>query len=289
MPSRQLFDEDAYRFLHPDVAAAISAGIVDSGWQHFALHGFAEGRQWVPQLNPLLGVSREIAPGDEMFFGNEDHYFDVGVSALHVIETALFAARMDRSVIKTVLDLPCGFGRVTRFLKQAFPQARLTACDLNREGVDFCAKAFGATPVMSDVEVGQIPPLGKYDLIWCGSLLTHLSEEKITAFIQLFQRSLQPNGILVFTSHGRRSAAELAEGKHQYGLNHQQIETLLASYRQRGFAYVDYSGQADYGISLIQPSFILAHIVENSTWQLLGYHETGWDKRQDVICLQKRA
>lgn len=287
-PPRNEFDEEGYLFLHPDVAIAVYAGIVGSGWQHFTLHGFAEGRQWRSKTDPLIGVAQEISPRDEMLFGNETHYFDVGESALHCIETALFAARREKSGIKQILDLPCGHGRVMRFLKKAFPAARLTACDLNQDGVDYCAKVFGAVPVLSQATVDDIPLREKFDLIWCGSLLTHLPEEKCAAFFQLFQRLLHPQGILVFTTHGRHSANELATGKHRYGINDQQIADLLGRYRQRGFGYVDYGSQSGYGISLALPSFVLANFVQHPEWQLISYHENGWDKRQDVVCLQRK-
>jgi len=287
MPSRNEFDEDAYRQLHPDVAAAIRTGNVGSGWQHYMLHGFAEGRPWIPKPDPLTNVRKEIAPGDEMYRGDEAHYFDVGESALHCIETALFAARRKKSSINRILDLPCGHGRVMRFLQKAFPVARLTACDLEREGVEFCAKNFAALPVVSRVEVADIPLEGPYDLIWCGSLLTHLPQEKCAAFLKLFQRLLLPGGLLVFTLHGRRCETELETGKNRCGLDDPQIASLLADYRRTGFGYVDYADSPGYGISLALPSFVLANFVQDPKWQLLGYHETGWDQRQDAICLRR--
>ena len=289
LPPRNEFSEDGYIQLHPDVAAAIETGIVGSAWQHFTLHGFAEGRQWIQKPDPLIGVSREIAPDDEMFYGNTDHYFDVGESALHCINTALFAARRETSSIQSILDLPCGHGRVMRFLRKAFPEAQLTACDLHRDGIEFCAKAFGAVPVLSKVEVESIPLTGNFDLIWCGSLLTHLPQERCAAFLRLFQRLLPPGGILVFTMQGRHSESELANGKHQYGLNPTQIADLLRDYRQKGFGYVDYASGSGYGISLALPSFVLENFVQRPEWQLLGYHENGWDKRQDVISVRRIA
>lgn len=287
LPSRNVFDENAYLLLHPDVAAAIGSGIVDSGWQHFTLHGFAEGRPWVPKPDALVGVAQDLSPHDEMFYGNRDHYFDVGESALHCIEAALATARRDKSSVRQILDLPCGHGRVLRFLKQGFPEARLTACDLNGDGVRYCAKVFGATPVLSKVEIGDIPLNGEFDLIWCGSLLTHLPEGKCAAFLQLFQRQLRPGGILVFTTHGRHCAHELRTGKNKCGLDDGLIANLLAQYHRSGFGYVDYSPGSGYGISLALPSWVLATFVQPAGWKLLGYHEGGWDRRQDVIALQK--
>lgn len=287
LPSRTEFDEDAYLRLHPDVAEAAYAGIVGSAWQHFTLHGFAEGRQWVRKTDPMAGVSREIAAGDEMYSGNEAHYLDTGESALHCIQTALFAARRPRSSIKTILDLPCGHGRVMRFLKKNFPEAQLTACDLNADGVSYCANTFGADPVISHVDPREIPLNGPFDLIWCGSLLTHLSKGNCAAFIERFEHLLRPDGITVFTTHGRHCALELKSGKNRCGLNDQQISRVLDEYEATGFGFVEYESQPAYGISLSQPSFVFSSFVQPANWQLLGFHENGWDRRQDVTCLKK--
>ena len=287
IPSRGEFSEEGYLQLHPDVAAALEAGIVGSAWQHFILHGQREGRQWVRQPNPLEGACLEIAPDDEMLHGNVDHYFDVGASALSCVEAALKTARRDPSTIRSILDLPCGHGRVLRFLRKAFPVAQLTACDLNRSGVEFCARTFGAIPVVSQVEIDRIPLHGGFDLIWCGSLLTHLDEHQCAAFLRLFHRQLARGGLVVFTLHGRACEAELASGRNKCDLDDRLIATLLDDCRRRGFGYVDYTAQSGYGFSLARPSFVLERFIQHSSWQLVGYHENGWDKRQDVVCLRK--
>lgn len=288
MPARSEFDEQAYLDLYPDVARGVASGHIASGWQHFEAHGFNEGRSWFTQPDALAGVSRAISPHDEMYGGNPDHYFDVGSSALHSIAAALFAARRREASIQQILDLPCGHGRVMRFLRKRFPQACLTACDLNASGVDYCAETFGAQPVHSRPEATDIPlPSATYDLIWCGSLLTHLSEPQCAEFIQLFHRLLRPGGIALFTTHGRRCADELLSGKNRCGLDEAQITTLLAQYQNQGFGYVDYRDQSGYGISLSQPAFILRRFVQTPAWELLGYYESLWDKRQDVVALRR--
>lgn len=287
LPARNEFDEEGYLQLHPDIAQGVTVGRIESGWQHFNRAGFAEGRQWLSRPDPFVGVRREISPRDEMFIGNEAHYFDVGESALHAIETALYTARRPRSTVNRILDLPCGHGRVLRFLLKAFPEAELTACDLNQDGIDFCARNFGAVPVMSRREVAEIPLHGEFDVIWCGSLLTHLPAGQWTEFLGLFHRLLGHRGILVFTTHGRHYEPELAAGINPHGIDDARIPDLLRGYREAGFAYVDYPGQSGYGFSLVHPAYVLSRFISPSAWQLLGYHEAGWDRRQDVISLRK--
>lgn len=289
LPAREHFDELNYRYHHPDIDAGIEAGAIGSAWQHFADAGFAEGRAWVPQADPLAGVSREIAPGDEMYHGNPGHYFGVGASALRCIEGALRVAGRHPDTIKTVVDLPCGHGRVQRFLKKAFPHATLIACDLNRSGVDYCGAAFGALKVYSDPDVDRIPLGGTYDLIWCGSLLTHLPAGKCADFLRLFQRSLRRNGLLVFTMHGRHIAHQLATGTNPHNLEPAQVASILGEYRERGFGYADYSGGSAYGFSLAHPSYVTTRLLDDPSWRLLSYHEAGWDGRQDSIAVQKSS
>ncbi len=287
LPPRGEFSEQGYLRLHGDVAAAVEAGVVGSAWQHFVLHGHHEGRAWVRQADPMIGVSREIAPGDDMFLGNADHYFDVGASALHCIKAAIAAADRDPASIRTILDLPCGHGRVTRFLRKAFPTARLTACDLQAEGVAFCARTFGAEPVVSAKAVADIPLQGPFDLIWCGSLLTHLREEACLDFLRFFRGLLAPDGVLVVTVHGRATEAELANGRSRADLDPASVSRLLAECRARGFAYVDYAGQSDYGFSLVRRDYLTGHLLSAAGLRLVDYQEKSWDFRQDVLALRR--
>lgn len=289
LPRRDEFDADAYVQAHPDVAAAIAVGAVASGWQHFLLHGRGENRPWFPQPDRLAGVSTEISPGDEMFGGNAEHYFDVGESARRVIEQALATVGRPTATVRRVLDLPCGHGRVLRFLRAAFPSAEITACDLNRDGVDFCANHLGAIPVHSHPEPARVPLVGGFDLIWCGSLLTHLPQSRCADFLALFHRVLAPGGLAVVTVHGRHYERELASGRRTVDLPAAQIAELLRQYRECGFGYVDYTDASGYGFSLAHPRFTFERLVPALPWRVVGFHEQGWDQRQDVVVLQRPA
>ncbi len=234
-------------------------------------------------------VIQTIGTGDEMFTGDKAHYFGVGKSALHGIETALTAAGKPRNSIRNILDLPCGHGRVMRFFKAAFPQAQITACDLNKGAVDFCAKTFAAQPVYSSVDVNQIPIHGKFDLIWSGSLLTHLRPEACAEFVRLWNTLLNPGGIMAFTMHGRWVERSLATNRYTYGLKTADVTALLKEYYETGFGYADYPGASGYGISVSSPAYVLSQLVALPDLKLISYQEKGWDNHQDIVCLQKLA
>ncbi len=235
-----------------------------------------------------LEIIQTIGAGDEMFTGDQAHYFGVGKSALHGIETALFAANKPHADIRRILDLPCGHGRVMRYFKAAFPQAQITACDLNRGAVDFCAQTFEAAPVYSQVNISQIPLHGKYDLIWSGSLLTHLRAEPCAEFVRLFSSLVNPGGLIVFTLHGRWVERSLATNRYTYGLKGHDVAALLKDYYATGFGYADYPGMSGYGISVSSPAYVLAQLVSLPDLKLISYQEKGWDNHQDIVCLQKQ-
>jgi len=240
-------------------------------------------------------LDTRIAPGDEMWLRldarelariNEssaaEQYFRVGEAALRAIVKAMVLA--EKTTLGTILDLPCGHGRVMRVLKAAFPGARLTACDLSRDAVDHCARAFGARPVYSDTDPAKVALDDVFDLVWCGSLLTHLDADHYRGFVDLMIDRLAPEGILVFTNHGRwsidyqRILPYIDEGS---------FRTVAEGYDRDGFGYADYPGQPGYGISIAKPSWVAALVERRRDATLLGYHERGWGFHQDVAVVWK--
>jgi SAM-dependent methyltransferase len=241
--------------------------------------------EWQP-----ANVHAEISPEDGMYVeGHRDHYLSVGRSALQGIKLAMLAAGKDDC--QDILDMGCGYGRVLRTLKAAFPEARLTASDLLRDAVDFCAKAFGATPAYSKERPEQIRINGTFDLIWCGTMLTNLNSDRWRGFFDLFHSLLRPGGILVFTTHGHLVADRLRNRSDTYGLQENVVRKLLEDYDRLGFGYGDYSAdvlqiahiESDYGISVSSPSWVCSRVAELPSLRLLTYTARGWDNHQDVV------
>jgi SAM-dependent methyltransferase len=88
-------------------------------------------------------VSRQIADCDAMFAGDTvESYLMVGRSAIELIAVAMIAAR--KADVASVLDLPCGAGRVTRHLRAFFPDAELFVSDIDKNGERFAVDAFAA-------------------------------------------------------------------------------------------------------------------------------------------------
>lgn len=237
-----------------------------------------------------MELDRTISPNDLMYVaGQEEHYFSVGESALDCIRCALLAARRSPSEIRQILDLPCGHGRVLRHFVHEFPQAKVTACDLLRDGVNFCAEVLGATPVYSCPEPGDIPvPRNNFDLIWVGSLMTHFDHALWPKFLDFFRSCLSTNGVLAFTTHGRRTRQIMVENQYDYALPRHLRAELLYQYEQTGFGYVHYVGSDSYGVSLSSVPWVCQQILKVPDLRLVHLSEMAWDNHQDLFaCMRK--
>ena len=231
-------------------------------------------------------IDRTIAPGDEMYCDSMERYLHVAYSGLSCIGLGLAAA--SASEPRSILDLPCGYGRMLRLLQGVFPDAQITAADLNRTAVDFCVSQFGVEGIYSETEPSQIPLGGRtFDLIWCGSLLTHLDADRWAGFLDLFCQRLNPGGVAVFTTHGQITGEWLESGRLMYGLERAPADQVLAAHRASGFGYANYAWSSDYGVSLSAASWVIDRIAQVPGWRLVAWLPRAWDDHQDVWACQR--
>ena len=229
----------------------------------------------------LSKVSTRIYYNDGMYHGDGVHYFKVGLSAISCINEAVENAGL--TTVRSILDFPCGSGRVLRFLVQRFPEAEITACELERGPVEFCVRTFGARAAFSSLNLDEVSLGKKFDLIWCGSLVTHLNESGIIALLKLFHRHLAAGGLMIFTTHGDFVPGRIVRREFDYGLTPEQIEKIGIDYPRTGYGFEDYPGEKDYGVSLTSPEWIRARVRELGGLREVLFKERGWDNHQDVF------
>jgi SAM-dependent methyltransferase len=229
-------------------------------------------------------VSLVIDWKDMMYEGYPTHYFSSGYSALFCVRRALDKAAGKSP--KSILDFGCGHGRVLRSLVADFPHAGLTAADVDVTGVNFCAKMFGAIPVYVGTDFSRLVFNTRFDLIWVGSVFTHLRSERWMILLELFRSILTEDGLLIFSTHGSEVERRLREGQWRwYGLEAERGAKILREYDKRGFGYSDYRKSPDYGVSLSSPEWVSPQIAEVG-FELVLYQENGWDDCQDVWALK---
>jgi len=230
-------------------------------------------------------VNKIIVPGDTMYHGNSAYYFKVGESAISVIDECLSAAGTTK--VTSVLDYACGYGRVLRWTKARFPDARILASDVDGKALAAVKDTLGVETRAADIECSR--DFGEtFDLIWTGSLLTHLREADTCRVLAFLLRQLSPLGLFVFTTHGPYVARRIATGDKLYGLDEQAAEQLISSYKKTGYGFGVYSNQRSYGISAVTPAKMMA-LVEQTGRDPVFYRERSWIEHQDVYAVRAVA
>jgi SAM-dependent methyltransferase len=237
-----------------------------------------------PPLN-FPAVAGPIHPDDDMRSpadADAAHYARVGRSAVDAIERALTAAGRGFGDVESCLDMPCGYGRVLRLLAREIAPERITACDINRQAIRFCATQFGVTPLRSTPSLDGMR-LGRHDLIWCGSLVTHLDEERVGQLLRSFATALLPGGIAVVTIHAEAPRSGQFAGRH---------DEIARALREHGHFHVPYDGALfEYGHAWHTPDHICRAFgaASGDRVALVSHQPRGWDEHQDVLAFRRDA
>jgi SAM-dependent methyltransferase len=302
------FDEEMYLQINPDVARAVELGMVPSGEAHYRAMGHAEGRRLTlreaPEVNftlgnldavlagireriaayKLKGVNRLMHPEDDMMRPDvkdpQRAYFAAGEAAIQVITRSLILSR--RTGVDSVLEIPSGAGRVTRHLRAFFPDARLCVSDVNKTAVEFAARTFSAEVFEASADFSQLPEQ-RFDLVFVGSLLTHLPVELFVAALNWLIEATATGGMLVITLHGR-----VFTMLGQLAITPEKWQEAVTNWQSAGYGHISTNEyETPYGITLSQPAWVLSQVQQDPRVRILTYEEGAWAVTQDVLVLSR--
>ena len=233
-----------------------------------------------------LDVVRDIEPTDPMYAYAPDLYFAAGQAALRCIRLAMLAADLQR--VNRILDFGCAVGRVLRSLRAGFPDASITACEIRKHDVEWCRKTFGedhVVAVQSAKEPEDVRLDGRFDVIWCGSILSHIEKDRWTRFLKLFESNLAPGGILVFTVYGPFIAELVRSGKSLLNLTPEQAVQVIREYDETGFGY---HFTREDGDTIVSRSWVCTQLDSVPSLELVGFAERAWLWQDVVACAKTR-
>lgn len=284
------FDEAAYLEANPDVRAAVTAGDLPSGANHFQRFGHKEGRalkRAAPHEGnePLIGTDGYPMPsGDLMFLvtnGRDSAQFmAAGEADLKAVRRAVAEAGLvlPKENLR-VLDWGCGCGRLARHWGGEADSIRLHGCDINPELVGWCD---------ANLPFGQFavspfdPPLayadGSFDLIYGISVLTHLTFEEHYRWMRELHRLLSPDGVAVLTGHGPTMFPQVLAGVEPTTAAGGRVRTTLIG--QEAFVCLENSaGSNASGNVLTQNMFADIFLpfdvrFHRPRYGLMGIHDT---------------
>lgn len=86
---------------------------------------------------------------------------------------------------------------MTRHLRAAWPEATIHVTDLRAKDVAWVVANLGAREAPSPL------PATAFDLIWLGSVFTHLNPDEAKNLLATLLPALRADGLLVFSTQGR--------------------------------------------------------------------------------------
>ncbi len=229
------------------------------------------------------GLKDTIAERDPAFSADRDAYLAISRSAVTAILPALASAGIPKP--QTILDLPCGYGRVTRALRAAWPDAELTAADQSTAAVAFCVEQFAGEGWKVDdyLEIDEDERHSeRYDLIWSASLLSSVEPTHVDACVSSLLRMLRPGGVLVAGYHGRDSARRFSEHADE------TLRALARTVTVMGVGFRPLGGSGALGITVMTPQWLLPHLTQHRSAMVLSVTERGWADHLDVVAVARR-
>lgn len=224
------------------------------------------------------GVTGPVHPADQMFSGSHpEHYQKVGEQGLELIRDAWREIQGAPDGTPRVLDFGCGFGRVLRHLSDLGP-VLLVAADRQRAAVDFCQHFLDVEGIW--LRPGRPLSGGPYDLVWAGSVFTHLPPVSFVDHLQELLDCCRKGGVVLITTHG----AGCLDHSDLYPVPLPEAGRARARLNKEGILHIGYPWEPGYGVTLVDPHWVIRTASPRGT--LLWHRERGWDGHQDVFCFQ---
>jgi SAM-dependent methyltransferase len=207
-------------------------------------------------------------------------FLSIGKNAYQTIEHTLRQHGKPLDTCRTVLDFGCGCGRTLLWFTQHPAALSLFGTDIDAGAIEWCRQHFAFAAFDTNK---ALPPsryaTAQFDLIYTISVFTHLNEQQQFAWLQEFQRILQPGGVALITVLGRDVWQHLPP-------HH------VATMEQKGFLFVGLEPTSDlfpqsYQTTYHSKDYIFAHYA--AYFDILDYIPRGVNNHQDVLVLRKRG
>ncbi|MDN7964947.1 class I SAM-dependent methyltransferase [Burkholderia multivorans] len=242
----------------------------------------------------MISIS-SIHPDDDMYTGDVEHYESCGRQFADIIAHAV--GKTD-SRHPRMLELPCGYGRVTRHLVEKFAPEQIVVADIMEPCVAFCGSQFNVEAIQVVHPANEFRNIAEdaFDVAAMGSLVTHLSEENARITIENFLSKIRSGGIGVITTHGERSRESL-EARTWFELLEEDRTKLLSAYDSRSHGFVQYAPShsferktveiigASYGVSITHLDW-MKKTIEELDFSIDEFIQGGWDNHQDVYFIR---
>ena len=255
--------------IHGEQLAVLDAACAEGGDERYALFRELETDLWALLLTQQYEVYsniRALLPDvpdvalQELWNGTSGVSLAAQSAAFYRRLCQRFGERSDVRLSEArVLDLGCGWGRLTRFLARDVAPGRLYGCDPAQQILDICAQSrVPANLARSEFVPERVPFDEQFDLVFAFSVFTHLSEGAHEASLRALHRAMRPGAVLVVTvrppAYARQSpllgGVEVEPEAPQY---------VFVPHPAQGSHPQYESGEMTYGEAIITLPYIAEH------------------------------
>ena len=150
---------------------------------------------------------------DEMYFKAllPNYEGDHGIASFKFVESTMRLHDAYRQIVdqvfggydklNTVLDFASGYGRLTRALVQKLPAERIHVADIYGKAIAWQVETFGVNGVVSVPDPAQLDHHGQHDIVFVGSLFSHLPTGLFHRWLARLYALVAPGGVLAFSVH----------------------------------------------------------------------------------------
>jgi SAM-dependent methyltransferase len=196
------------------------------------------------------------------------------------IDRALHAIGRSLAGVTRLLDFGCGCGRLLLSLERQVPaRVALSGCDVDARAVQWCQDHLRRARCVTNDPLPSAPfESGTFDLIWCGSVFTHLDEERQDQWLHELHRLLAPGGILLASVHGEACWASRLSAHRRAIL--QRDGMTFARFGLDAGVHPDW-----YQIAWHTEDYVRAHW--GAIFRIVRYLPRGLHAYQDIVVAQR--
>ena len=111
-------------------------------------------------------------------------YYRNGSRIMDAVRDIIVRYRGGFDRLDSFLDFACGYGRLTRFLIQEMPAARIWVSDIDAAAVKFQIGQFGVNGIVSTSNPQDYHPTDRFDVILASSFFSHVPEKTFASWLQ---------------------------------------------------------------------------------------------------------
>jgi SAM-dependent methyltransferase len=203
-----------------------------------------------------------------------EQFRETGLQTLKDIQTALTTVGAALHA-RDVLDFGCGCGRLAGAIIETDAAVSYVGCDVDARAIAWCQAHLTPHRFLATTDRPPLPfAAGSFDVIWCGSVFTHLDEERQFVWLDELARLLRPGGVLLASVHGRESWRERLPS------------WAKAKLEKSGFLYartnVDAGVHPDwYQVAWHTEAYVRRHWAR--FFDVRGYLPRGFNNHQDIV------